>query len=383
MTVAVILMYPRPQGLSGTVIALVGIVLLVVGLLVGIRPTAPPVPTVVFVMCALASAVVNAAGRESSGLAEIAAMLIPLGMAGSIVTVLSFERFIQLADRALKAVVCLSLVVAFLIPSIGVTQRDVNAGAIRGIYEHRNGFAYVIALALVTHLAACAIRGGYRSSLWWVPIFGFGMLGASSVSALALVAVSVALYLWVRLLRGLSPEVRSMVTLAASSAALLIALAATLSWSRLLDAFDREDTFLSRTEIWQGAVTAWRERPLLGFGWGNVLGADDSPAAVIAAFSGYDVRSTHNGYLAVALQLGVVGLVVALGYLAGLVVLVLRRAASDPSGPAAWALQIVVILVLGDLVETRAFVNIGWFLLAVIWLYVKGANRSCSSASID
>lgn len=92
----------------------------------------------------------------------------------------------------------------------------------------------------------------------------------------------------------------------------------------------KDPTLSGRTEIWKGVIAAIRERPLLGYGPGLWLDQSRDPARAINRPLGFTVFHAHNGALNIALQLGLIGLVLYVWYWASSLVSAWRKLARDP-----------------------------------------------------
>lgn len=78
----------------------------------------------------------------------------------------------------------------------------------------------------------------------------------------------------------------------------------------LLGVAGKDPTLTSRTVIWGNVIDAIADRPLLGYGIGGVWAdASAQPTRSILSGLGFTVFHSHNGYLEVALQVGLIGLV--------------------------------------------------------------------------
>lgn len=360
--------YNRPQGLTGDVILVAGMALVGLAFLRGLRhPRAALLPWA-FVGLGMLSSLWSSEPRTSLTLAL--ALVVPLYMAGLIAKNVEFSRFLRIADITLKWVVVISIAAGYIVPAIGITQREVNNGALRGVFEHRNGLGFFIVIALITHLAVNWGEKKHLLSRWlWIGLFVFGLYRADSSGALVLIAVALVLYGLIRQASREKERNRGPIVAAVACFALAASPLIVIFGPQLLSLVGRDTTFTGRTDIWAGAIAAWQEKFWFGYGWANILGEDSEAARTIGAYAGYSVRSSHNGYLAVALQLGVIGLAVAIIFLLVLLLRAFRLALRLPGQEAVWSFQILVVIIIGDFAETRAFVNIGWFLLAVIACY--------------
>jgi O-antigen ligase len=99
-------------------------------------------------------------------------------------------------------------------------------------------------------------------------------------------------------------------------AACLIAIAGA-SMDDVLQLLVGDPTLTGRTEIWALVIERIAERPLLGYGWMAFWGAyEANPIAadvpLTSWISGVFLNSGHNGYLDMALEAGLIGLVLSI-----------------------------------------------------------------------
>lgn len=71
----------------------------------------------------------------------------------------------------------------------------------------------------------------------------------------------------------------------------------------------REETLTGRTDIWQLVLEVASHNPILGVGFGGFWGLEDDVT------SEHGVKQSHNGYLEVYLQVGIVGIVALFAFL--------------------------------------------------------------------
>jgi exopolysaccharide production protein ExoQ len=126
----------------------------------------------------------------------------------------------------------------------------------------------------------------------------------------------------------------------------------------------RDLTITGRTEIWQLSFDALAQRPFLGFGYGAFWHEDGAiEAARIAALLYWPVPNAHNGLLDVALDLGVVGAVVALVVVTVLLAAGVRdlRAGRRQAGVLRMAIGLLVVvsnLVESSFLQENAFLTV-------------------------
>ena len=217
----------------------------------------------------------------------------------------------------LTALLCFYYAVA--VPSIGV-DNVVHIGAWRGVLGSKNvmgGMMGVSTLAFYlclidqknTKLEKILFFSGLALSILLV-------LQSTSKSALVFnIFILGFVYIYQRYRwKG----VRSVVTLCLYTLVLgFIGLVVLTNWNSLLTALGRDPTLTGRTHIWAGSIEALMEHsPLLGFGMGGFWRVMEyvMPISRRITFSiDFVVPHSHNGFLEVALDVGLVGLFLFLG----------------------------------------------------------------------
>lgn len=91
----------------------------------------------------------------------------------------------------------------------------------------------------------------------------------------------------------------------------------------ILNLLGRDATLTGRTDIWSVLTDAILDRPLLGYGYGAFWQLDSMPAYRVRSATEWLVPTAHNGWLEVALSVGLIGLAL---LLANFVLFVLRAA---------------------------------------------------------
>lgn len=292
-----------------TIGAAAGVLLLYRGLGT-LRPlaTLPALATLAWFCLTTATSVEPA----TSGRRLVSLLIMMMAAAAMLVLARNLRQFaLTLGGTALAivAVSCLGLVLA---PELSMhTALDVrepeHAGNWRGLYDHKNGAGSIMATFVFVGLF-CR-RAGY-------PILG---------TTLALTSAVFLAFTFAKSASVLMPSVLMLSWLCTLSAvwwwraALVVApltllLAGTVgtvlvpSIEAAVAAVLKDASFTGRTEIWQFALDNIVKRPLTGYGygafWESVFygGGGEGESWVNS------IRSAHNGYLSVALDIGVPGL---------------------------------------------------------------------------
>jgi exopolysaccharide production protein ExoQ len=196
-----------------------------------------------------------------------------------------------------------------------------------GGFIHKNALAPFMLFAIL--VAWSFEKNRTRRRLMYAIAF-FYIVVSQSTTVLALTVVIIPLGILIRRAARADPASRSTLLATTLAGGAAVTLAAVVTAESVLASRGKDLTFTSRTEIWDGVVRAIEERPITGWGVGGVwvnLGAE--PARSILRPLGFPVFHSHNGYLEIALQLGVVGLLLVL-LLMGLVLAAgLRELARD------------------------------------------------------
>lgn len=217
------------------------------------------------------------------------------------------EQF-RLLTWALSTAIILSILFALLLPTYGIHQGEVFSGLWKGIYIHKNTLGRTMGFSLYV-FSLLAFWGG--KSRW------IGWTGCSLATALIVLSSSVTpvfssltvlallpLYSILRWRHTLTFFffIMALIVNAVGSALLVGQMAA------LLGVFGRDLTFTGRTQLWTVLVEMIQKRPWLGYGYTAFwLGGQSEDAQVWVAIP-WHPDYAHNGYLDLALQVGLVGL---------------------------------------------------------------------------
>jgi O-antigen ligase len=280
---------------------------------------------------------------------------------------------------AFRIVLTLSIIVALLWPSVGVTQVVYEGGSLEGIFSHRNALGTAAVLALLTALARRR-HGGSIALL--DAILAAGCLFASNSRTSLIVLVlsfltyqgAVAIHRFGRSLRPILGI--AMVMLVAAGAWFAIRNLSTITGS-----FGRDSTLTGRTVIWEAVEQRIAAEPWFGIGWNAVWHPASLETRALWEDIGFRAFHSHNGYLDIAMQLGLVGLCL---LLMGLVLALSRALAAvfrEPSVAADWALLCTTALLLTNITETRFGGPLGWVLVWLVCFCATTGNESSRSAS--
>jgi O-antigen ligase len=212
----------------------------------------------------------------------------------------------------------LSVAVAAGSPSLG-TYSGLHSPW-RGVFYDKNALGRVMALGVVTF---GVLWGDARMRHW------FAMAGVALACALVALSASKTAYVVTALFLVLLPLYRtlrmsaSLATIAVIASVLVAAVVGvwlTAEADTVLASMGRSATLSGRTELWEAALEHLGYRPWLGYGFSAFwTSANDASRAIIDRIRWVPPHA-HNGFLDLALALGLVGLTIFLaGFLPALV----------------------------------------------------------------
>jgi O-antigen ligase len=200
-------------------------------------------------------------------------------------------------------------------PWHGPGMEDI-AGSWKGAFAHKNVLGGTMAVGIFAELYILTTTD--RRAFWHFILLCccFALLGfarSSTASVLTLVYLSGAMIFLV-LQRA---QQYFGVALSAVVVLLLTTLIIFLAYpDMVLRALGSDPTLTGRTELWaQVAALIW-QKPVLGYGYSAVWLPDDSITRAVSNAVGWEVPQAHNALLEVALELGIVGLLTVLAFVA-------------------------------------------------------------------
>jgi exopolysaccharide production protein ExoQ len=204
-----------------------------------------------------------------------------------------------------------SFIAIALLPQAATVTGDYYTHAWRGAFTDKNELGMASAEAIILAVYAYRHRYGPR----WLCGFTIGaflVLLYGSQSKTPVVVMMAALY---AALLVLALRRRSGGGLVVGYGLFVVGLAGAgllaVGWQDVLAAFGRDPTFTNRTRIWQLALEYIERRPWFGYGYGGFWRADGADANIFWAALGFKTPHAHNGWLELALSLGIVGVAIA------------------------------------------------------------------------
>jgi exopolysaccharide production protein ExoQ len=261
-------------------------------------------------------------------------------------------------------------------------------GSFTGLFGSKNYFALCVSLMLLLALTVTPSRSQSllirRIALAAVMSAPPLLVLAQSTGALLFSAATIAIIAVLAVAARLPPRIRSASLVLLFLSGLTIALCASLYFrdiSDVLDSVGKDSTFTGRTLLWDAAQRTISDYPILGVGYqafwqqGNWGAEVLWQASYITSRTGYHF---HNTYFQIAVDLGIVGLLIFFGIIISLILkLALVFLLNKPRAEQMFAAAIVIFFLLRTPIEVDLFFQfqIGSILVCSAWVYLKVPKR--------
>lgn len=219
---------------------------------------------------------------------------------------LTFGEQLRVARFALRiaAVACL---VVFVVAPNHAMGTDYGTGTIRAIFPHKNLFGAAMALGLLVEWFAFD-EGAIARVIKFTSLGLFSALLAVSRSITSIVtAAATLLILWLfekfhRRYHIPLPAILMFV------AGLIVCVALFgIDTSIFTDLMGRSKDLTGRTDLWHSVGSMIMAKPLLGYGFSGFWEGASMESYAVEQYVGWSPTYSHNGYLEILLNLGVVG----------------------------------------------------------------------------
>ncbi|HLL81452.1 MAG TPA: O-antigen ligase [Longimicrobium sp.] len=274
------------------------------------------------------------------------------------------RQLLKLLAVTLGIAAVMSLAFSVGLPSYGLDKGD-HAGAWRGIYAQKNGLGQTMVLAtLVCFLLRPLVAGRARVAV--TALMGLTVLLvllSTSKTALTALAALLALSALYRALRWhftvALPIVTSGVLVGSGIALWLVS-----NSEEILVAMGKDPTLTGRTPMWEAITASIAARPWLGYGYSAFWMGRSGPSAQVIEVIEWVTPHAHNGYLDVALQLGLVGLAFFLAALAAAIPRAVAAVRATTTADGLWPMVFLSYMVLYNFTETTLLQqnNVYWAL---------------------
>jgi len=216
------------------------------------------------------------------------------------------EQFHMVAWALLSGAVC-SIVVSILMPEIGKMLYQ-GSSAWRGIFSHKNQLGRLMALGAVVFFLLFMMKQWPR----WLTAGGFCLsimlvLMSESKTALIVFLLVLGCIPFLRTLRW-NEYARILLWLPIGLAAIGISVLTLSYLEPILRYFGRDLTLTGRTGLWDIVIEMIQQRPWLGYGYSGFWLGWEGDSAYVWMVTFWQPPNSHNGFLDVTLDIGLIGL---------------------------------------------------------------------------
>lgn len=217
----------------------------------------------------------------------------------------SAERQMRILRLTMACLALATIAFVILAPSLALDHAAGHGTDWQGVFTQKNacGRIMVLATAVLLFGPRLTLR---RSAL--LGLFLFFLIMSGSRAAWAIEAALLLVWLTCTVARRSGPRIRLLIAI---TAPLFLAAAAVLGlrfFTQIMHLLDREPTLSGRTAIWTEVLHAIAQRPLFGYGFAAFWHGMRGPSLQIDAAVHFVVEHAHNGFLEIALELGLAGL---------------------------------------------------------------------------
>lgn len=242
----------------------------------------------------------------ASGMPKAVLFLATTFAAWRMASIVTTKEMLTCTFYSLFVLLMLSFVLAVFVPSVGLLMHDwAHEGQWKGAFATKQGLGTVSAWFLVLAF----LRLSHRRSLFNLAACALGLsclLGSGSRGGGAMAVVAVVSLILVRRQPKFAPLVTGVLLIGLFLGILELCYFG-ITGNASIQVFGSDINLTERTYIWQYAIGLWLDRPYFGFGL-NSFWTNLSIYSGYLNSHGWVLDNYHSGYLAIAIETGVIGL---------------------------------------------------------------------------
>jgi exopolysaccharide production protein ExoQ len=318
----------------------------------------------------VALAITSTLWSEEPGLTLRRSVALVAPTALGVVLAQRFTRpeLLRILGWSLGIAAVLSVFVSLALPSVGISTLNEYGSAWQGVFTNKNSLGRAMAFASTT-LVLVAMQSSRGR---WLPWSAAGLtltlvLLSRSASSLLIVFGMLALIPLFRSLRLRTPAAGA-VWFGAVLLGVIGLTVALANESVVFDALGRDATLTGRTTLWAVVLASIGEQPWLGHGYNAFWQGWSGSSALVLSEVGWDTPHAHNGFLDLALDLGLLGMALLVTALTVASRAALRSARTSALASGVWPLVFLSFLLLINVTESSLLRqhNIYWILFVAV-----------------
>jgi exopolysaccharide production protein ExoQ len=290
-----------------------------------------------------------------------------------------YERFGLLAAWSFLIVDILSFMVIAFFPAQGIS---LDPYGWQGIYFTKNGLGVNSLFGIILFIAL--FRNNKTAILGIIGLILSFILLIGSKSTTSLISSVFALYLWSVMQAFLNRNKPVFISLIVSFLMLFLCgfwLYLTNNAEVVFRFLGKDLTLTGRTPIWESLILYVKQSPWLGYGYGAVwIGRDYGIGSFISDQMNYYVVNSHNGYLDLLLEIGIIGVtLVSIVIIATLYKLLSNIVYSTRvKSSEVWPVVFLIVLLVYNSTEAALLVqnSVDWILIAFLGFSIQRNIKS-------
>lgn len=291
------------------------------------------------------------------------------------------RELLRLLGWTLAVSIVGSVVVALLRPDLGVDSALVDYGW-KGVFVQKNTLGRLMSLGVVVFLFLALDSKSHRRAYVFACLACGVMIFASHSATSAMAVPIVIALIWLFNLSRQRSALQVFIFATLAAVGMTCCLMLFIDPADLFGFLGRDATMSGRMEIWGAVIPKIMVNPWLGYGYSSFwLGMGGQASADLWSILGWPVPHSHNGFLDLTEELGLVGLCL---FLAGLIVsyrrgLLWARVKNTPT--ALWPLAYITFMILFNLTESSILRqdNLFWVLYIATSVFVIYQTKDLAS----
>ena len=248
----------------------------------------------------------------------------------------------------LAAVACLVL---FVVAPSHAVSTDYGTGSAQGVFPHKNLFGAAMALGFLVEWYVSEEKTFWQ--IVKVVSMGFfaGLLALSHSATSAVTVASALLIMWLfeRFHRRYHIPLPAILFFLAA-VVVCVALFG-IDTSILTEMMGRSKDLTGRTDLWQSVGSMILARPLLGYGFSGFWAGASMESYAVENYVGWSPTYSHNGYLELLLNLGIIGTGLFLIFLWNGLTRSLHKADNKKTKEDLWPIAFLVFFIVHNFAE--------------------------------
>jgi O-antigen ligase len=213
---------------------------------------------------------------------------------------------IAMAGRSAVFLGVLSVMMFVLVPSIGRETALGYQEAMRGVFSQKNPMAECMLLGVTCYAFRLLDEGVSQGRLGCIALLLVCIALGRSATSLGIAGLVLLATGFMAARRR--PVLSLVMWLIVGWAALAGLTLVVLEPDMVLGLLGRDSTLTGRAPLWQQVLGVIAERPFFGHGYAGFWNDESRAVQYLWLFAGWRAPDSHNGYLDVAVQIGLVGL---------------------------------------------------------------------------